>query len=64
MLVAIYVDDLLIGCADKTQVEAVKKLLSNELPVTDNGLLQNYLSMAIERGRRNWCHPQCTLEIL
>ena len=68
VLVAIYVDDLLIGCADKTQVEAVKKLLSNKFPVTDNGPLHHYLGIEIERegetGAITICHSQYILEIL
>ena len=68
MLVAIFVDDLLIGCADKTQVEAVKKLLSNKFPVTDNGPLHHYLGIEIERegetGAITICHSQYILEML
>ena len=45
ILVAIYVDDQLIGCADKTQVEAVKKLMANKFPVTDDGPLHHYLGI-------------------
>ena len=55
VLGAIYVDDLSIGCADKTQVEAVKKLLSNKFAVTDNGPLHHHLGIDRKR-RRNWCY--------
>ena len=63
---AIYVDCLLIVCADKTQVETVKKLLSNMFPVTDSGPFNHYLGIEIEGENRasTICHSQYILEIL
>lgn len=68
VLVAVYVDDLLIGCADESQVMLVKKLISEEFPVTDKGLLHHYLGIEIERdgvtGPIKICQPQYIKELL
>ena len=49
VIVAFYVDDLVIGCKEEAQVLKVKKLFAKNFPVTDKGLLHHYLGIDIER---------------
>ncbi len=49
VLIAVYVDDIIIGCSDKSVVLEVKAQISNEFQVIDKGQLRHFLGMEIER---------------
>ena len=57
MLIAVYVDDLIIGCSNIAVVHGVKRQISNNFEVNDKGIINHFLGMEIERegdtGMRN-----------
>ncbi|KAK5996264.1 Retrovirus-related Pol polyprotein from transposon TNT 1-94 [Cladobotryum mycophilum] len=51
MIIAIYVDDLLLVGPDKTQIQRIKDTLGQAYKMTDLGPCQYYLGIAIRRDR-------------
>lgn len=49
VLIAVYVDDLIIGCIDKNIVIEVKNELNEEFEINDKGILNHFLGMEVER---------------
>ena len=49
ILIAVYVDDIIIGCKDIKCINFVKDTLRTELEITDNGPLHYYLGIEVER---------------
>lgn len=68
ILVAIYVDDLIIACKDKETIIKFKRQLSDEFEVTDKGVLSNFLGIKVNRdgelGSIKICQSQYIKEIL
>lgn len=52
LFIAIYVDDLLLFGAIKSQIDALKKELSSRFQMTDLGDVSHYLGMEIRRDRK------------
>ena len=53
VIVAIYVDDLIITGSSSSEIQRVKKLLSDEFSMVDLGPINYYLGMTITRDRAN-----------
>lgn len=53
VLIAVYVDDIIIGCCDNSVVLDIKRKLSTEFEVSDKGQLRHFLGMEIEREGDN-----------
>ena len=53
VIVAIYVDDLIITGSSFSEIQRVKKLLSDEFSIVDLGPINYYLGMTITRDRVN-----------
>jgi hypothetical protein len=53
LIVAIYVDDLLIIGDEKDEINDLKKQLSDRFKMTDMGPVQYYLGMSVTRDRQN-----------
>ena len=53
VIIAIYVDDLLISGRDRTEVDAIKTALSKRFQMSDLGPVGYYLGMTITRDRQN-----------
>ena len=51
ILLFLYVDDMLIACQDKSRVQDLKKMLSEEFDMKDLGAAQKILGMEIQRDR-------------
>ena len=51
MYLLIYVDDMLIACKDKFQIQKLKDQLSSEFDMKDLGPASKILGMNIERDR-------------
>lgn len=49
MLIAVYVDDLIIACKNKEEILKFKAHLSEEFEVSDKGILNHFLGMNISR---------------
>lgn len=49
VLIAVYVDDLIIACSDITTIKNVKKQIAGEFAVSDKGVLNHFLGMEVER---------------
>ena len=49
----IYVDDMLLACKDKSQIEKMKEILKSEFDVKDLGHAKKILGMEIIRDRAN-----------
>jgi hypothetical protein len=47
----IYVDDLLIGTKTTSEMEELKRMIKERLPITDKGPLTHYLNIWFERNR-------------
>jgi len=48
-LIAVYVDDLIIGCSDKSVVIDIKNQLNKAFDINDKGILNHFLGMEVER---------------
>jgi len=48
-LIAIYVDDIIIACSKKSDMDNIKKKLHENFDIHDNGLLHHFLGMEIQR---------------
>ena len=53
VIIAIYVDDLLITRKDRKEIDALKKALNNRFKMSDLGLVNFYLGMTVTRDRIN-----------
>ena len=51
LLIAVYVDDIIIGGKNESTINEVKRSLSKEFDVTDMGLLHYFLGIKIVQ---NW----------
>ncbi|CAL2259863.1 unnamed protein product [Prunus armeniaca] len=51
ILLLLYVDDMLIACQDKSRIQDLKKMLSEEFDMKDLGAAQKILGMEIQRDR-------------
>lgn len=49
VLIAVYVDDIIIGCTDKRIVLEVKMQIYSEFDVSDKGPLHHFLGLEIDR---------------
>lgn len=49
VLLAVYVDDIIIACEDENEILKVKKDISAEFEITDKGLLDHFLGMEVKR---------------
>ena len=49
VLIVVYVDDIIIGCADKQIVLEVKMQICSEFDVSDKGPLHHFLGIEIDR---------------
>ena len=47
----IYVDDMLIGCKIREEIEDLKKILSSEFDIKNLGIAKKILGVQIERNR-------------
>jgi hypothetical protein len=53
LIIAVYVDDLLIAGPDMEEIHGVKKILTNRFKMTDLGSCSYYLGMQVTRDRLN-----------
>ena len=53
VIIAIYVDDLLITRKDRKEIDALKKALNNRFKMSDLGLVNFYLGMTVTQDRIN-----------
>jgi hypothetical protein len=53
VIIAIYVDDLLITGKDHKEIDALKKALNYRFKISDLGLVNFYLGMTVTRDRIN-----------
>ena len=49
MLVAVYVDDLIIACSSKAELNDIKQNLTNEFDLVDKGPIKLFLGIEVER---------------
>ena len=67
-LIAVYVDDIIIGGKDDSIVDEVKKAISEEFDVTDMGLLHHFLGIKVVQcceSKRTWIgQPNYTKDLL
>ncbi|XP_075163214.1 uncharacterized protein LOC142235845 [Haematobia irritans] len=49
ILVAVYVDDIIIACKDEQEILNLKSKIAAEFDISDKGRLQHFLGMEIER---------------
>ena len=49
--IMIYVDDLLIGTKTTSEMDEIKRMIKEQLPVTDKGPLTHYLNIWFKRNR-------------
>ena len=50
-LIAVYVDDIILGGSDENTIDDVKKIIADEFDVTDMGLLHHFLGVKVVQ---NW----------
>ena len=53
MFLLIYVDDTLLACKDKPQIQEVKRILKSEFDMMDLGNARRILDMEIVRNRED-----------
>jgi hypothetical protein len=53
VIIAIYVDDLLITRKDRKEIDALKQALNHRFKMSDLGLVNFYLDMTVTRDRTN-----------
>lgn len=49
ILVAVYVDDIIIACKDEKEIFRIKSMIAEQFDISDKGRLQHFLGMEIER---------------
>lgn len=49
IILAVYVDDIIVGCKDKNEILKFKNEIRNHFEVTDKGLLEHFLGMKVKR---------------
>lgn len=49
MLIAVYVDDLIVGCENENEILKLKEEIATNFEVTDKGLLEHFLGMEFHR---------------
>ena len=66
MMLLIYVDDVLIACNDKREVDQFKVLLDQKFKLKDLGDLRYFLGLEIARSNKDisLCQRKYTLEVL
>lgn len=48
-LIAVYVDDIMIACSDKKDLELIKRKIAERFKIVDGGEVKHFLGMEIER---------------
>ena len=66
MFLLVYVDDVLIACNDKTEIDRFKVLLDDKFKLKDLGDLKNFLGLEVARSNKGiaLCQRKYTLEVL
>lgn len=49
IIIAVYVDDIIVGCKDKNEISNIKSRIACEFEITDKGLLEHFLGMEVIR---------------
>ena len=66
MVLLVYVDDVLIACNDKTEIDRFKVMLDDKLTLKDLGDLKYFLGLEVARSDKGiaLCQRKYTLEVL
>ena len=66
MVLLVYVDDVLIACNDKTEIDRFKVMLDDKFKLKDLGDLKYFLGLEVARSDKGiaLCQRKYTLEVL